>query len=121
MFDDFLRKRAQSLGATLINGLFMNMDLPSAGKASYTISYNDYDGGEKARTAPPPLPLSPVARRELSSFLVVPVHRPGQVRSAKPSCFHQACASSPCRILRRGADAAVRLRWAWPRRWRWTP
>ena len=47
MFDDFLRKRANSLGANLINGLFMSMDLPADDKSPYVIRYNDYDAGEQ--------------------------------------------------------------------------
>ena len=51
MFDDFLRRRAQSNGAALINGLFMSMDLPTSSTGSYTIQYNDYEAGEKVGVA----------------------------------------------------------------------
>jgi geranylgeranyl reductase len=51
VFDDFLRKRAASLGATLINGLFMGMDLPANDSSPYTIQYNDYDAGDKVGVA----------------------------------------------------------------------
>ena len=51
VFDDFLRKRAASLGATLINGLFMGMDLPANDSAPYVIQYNDYDAGDKVGLA----------------------------------------------------------------------
>ena len=51
VFDDFLRKRAASYGATVINGLFMGMDTPAGDEAQYTLSYNDYDAGEKVGVA----------------------------------------------------------------------
>jgi len=51
VFDDFLRRRAQSNGAALINGLFMSMDLPTSSTGSYTIQYNDYEAGEKVGVA----------------------------------------------------------------------
>ena len=61
MFDDFLRKRAASLGANLINGLFMGMDLPTSKDGSYVISYNDYASGENVRCAASSrCPLSPL-------------------------------------------------------------
>eukprot|EP00217_Crustomastix_stigmatica_P003958 CAMPEP_0183792036 /NCGR_PEP_ID=MMETSP0803_2-20130417/2289_1 /TAXON_ID=195967 /ORGANISM="Crustomastix stigmata, Strain CCMP3273" /LENGTH=462 /DNA_ID=CAMNT_0026036377 /DNA_START=53 /DNA_END=1441 /DNA_ORIENTATION=- len=46
VMDDFLRKRAQALGATLINGLFMKIS--ENGDGTYTLSYNDYEGDAKA-------------------------------------------------------------------------
>lgn len=49
MFDDFLRKRAESLGTKVINGLFMGMDLPTSSDKPYVISYNDYASGENVR------------------------------------------------------------------------
>jgi geranylgeranyl reductase len=43
VFDDYLRKRAASNGAQLINGLFMGMDMPTSDDKPYVIQYNDYD------------------------------------------------------------------------------
>lgn len=53
MFDDFLRKRAASLGTNIINGLFMGMDIPTSADKPYVIQYNDYASGENVRAAPP--------------------------------------------------------------------
>ena len=46
VLDDFLRQRAKSNGATLINGLFIGMTMPQAKGEPYVLSYNDYDGEE---------------------------------------------------------------------------
>lgn len=43
VFDDYLRKRAATNGAQLINGLFMGMDMPTSDDKPYVIQYNDYD------------------------------------------------------------------------------
>ncbi|KAK9116718.1 hypothetical protein Sjap_015665 [Stephania japonica] len=43
VLDSYLRERASSAGATLINGLFLHMDLPSSPTAPYTLHYNLYD------------------------------------------------------------------------------
>ena len=47
VMDDFLRKRAKSLGANLVNGLFMKLEDPGAGNVRITIHYNDR--GRRAR------------------------------------------------------------------------
>lgn len=80
MFDDFLRKRAASLGANLINGLFMGMDLPTTADGSYKIQYNDYASGENVRAWEKPLLFSSrkchiafhAARSEVSAFAPAP-------------------------------------------------
>ena len=46
VLDDFLRQRAKKNGATLINGLFMGMTLPTNKGESYVLTYNDYEGEE---------------------------------------------------------------------------
>jgi len=46
VMDDFLRKRSEALGATLLNGLFMKMTNNADG--TITLGYNDYSGGNKA-------------------------------------------------------------------------
>ena len=43
VMDDFLRKRAKSLGTNLVNGLFMKLDDPGQGNGPMTIHYNDYE------------------------------------------------------------------------------
>ncbi|CAL1157872.1 unnamed protein product [Cladocopium goreaui] len=43
VLDDFLRQRAKTNGATLINGLFMGMALPEKKGDSYVLTYNDYE------------------------------------------------------------------------------
>ena len=43
VMDDFLRKRAKSLGTNLVNGLFMKLDDPGQGNGPITIHYNDYE------------------------------------------------------------------------------
>jgi len=47
VMDDFLRKRANALGANLVNGLFMKLDDPGMGNGPITIHYNDYEGDSK--------------------------------------------------------------------------
>jgi geranylgeranyl reductase len=49
VFDDYLRNRAKGLGAQLINGLFMRMDV--AGDGPITIHYNSYEDGSKVGVA----------------------------------------------------------------------
>ena len=46
VMDDFLRKRAKSLGANLVNGLFMKLEDPGEGKP-IVINYNDYEADAK--------------------------------------------------------------------------
>lgn len=46
VMDDFLRRRAEALGANLVNGLFMKLD--DNGDGTYTLGYNDYEGDAKA-------------------------------------------------------------------------
>ena len=46
VLDDFLRQRAKTNGATLINGLFLGMTLPEKKGDSYVLTYNDYAGEE---------------------------------------------------------------------------
>lgn len=48
VFDDYLRKRAKTNGANLINGLFMRMDV--TGDEPITIHYNNYEDGSKVGT-----------------------------------------------------------------------
>jgi geranylgeranyl reductase len=45
VFDDYLRKRANGLGANLINGLYMRMD--QEGDGPITVHYNKYEEGSK--------------------------------------------------------------------------
>ncbi|KAL4430731.1 hypothetical protein ABPG75_005987 [Micractinium tetrahymenae] len=49
VFDDFLRKRADKLGANLVNGLFMGME-QSSSDGPITIRYNLYKEGDKVGT-----------------------------------------------------------------------
>jgi geranylgeranyl reductase len=46
VMDDFLRKRAKTLGANLVNGLFMKLEDPGEGKP-IVINYNDYEADAK--------------------------------------------------------------------------
>jgi len=46
VMDDFLRKRANESGCTLINGLFMSMTLPKSKDESYVLTYNDFAEGD---------------------------------------------------------------------------
>ena len=48
VLDDYLRKRATSLGASVINGLFMRMDV-AEGNGPITVHYNKYADGDKVR------------------------------------------------------------------------
>jgi geranylgeranyl reductase len=47
VMDDYLRKRAQSLGAHVVNGLMMRMEQPAGAEGPITIHYNSYEGGAK--------------------------------------------------------------------------
>ena len=47
VMDDFLRKRAKSLGTNLVNGLFMKLEDPGQGNGAITIHYNDYEADSK--------------------------------------------------------------------------
>jgi geranylgeranyl reductase len=49
VMDDFLRKRAASVGTNTINGLFMKLEDPGVGNGPITISYNDYAAGAYTR------------------------------------------------------------------------
>jgi len=47
VMDDFLRRRAETLGATMVNGLMMSLDKPTTKDGMYTLHYNDYSTGSK--------------------------------------------------------------------------
>lgn len=49
VFDDYLRNRAKSLGANLINGLAMRLDYDGA-DGPITVHYNNYEDGSKVGT-----------------------------------------------------------------------
>ncbi|XP_042498439.1 geranylgeranyl diphosphate reductase, chloroplastic [Macadamia integrifolia] len=44
VLDAYLRDRAAKAGATVINGLFLKMDLPGDANSPYVLHYNAYDG-----------------------------------------------------------------------------
>lgn len=44
VLDAFLRERAAEKGATVINGLFLKMDMPKDGESPYVLHYTEYDG-----------------------------------------------------------------------------
>ncbi|XP_010539971.1 PREDICTED: geranylgeranyl diphosphate reductase, chloroplastic [Tarenaya hassleriana] len=44
VLDSFLRERAEKSGATVINGLFLKMDLPENWDSPYVLHYTEYDG-----------------------------------------------------------------------------
>ena len=47
VLDSFLRNRAESYGAKVINGLFLRMDVPKDANSPYVIHYSDYAGDSK--------------------------------------------------------------------------
>ena len=51
VLDDFLRKRAESLGATVLNGLFLRLDMPSSDDDPYRLHYTLYKEGSAAGEA----------------------------------------------------------------------
>jgi hypothetical protein len=51
VFDDYLRKRAKSLGANIVNGLMMKMEMPQGAEGPIMIQYNSYEGNSKVRAA----------------------------------------------------------------------
>uniref|UniRef100_A0A0D6R0H4 Geranylgeranyl diphosphate reductase, chloroplastic n=1 Tax=Araucaria cunninghamii TaxID=56994 RepID=A0A0D6R0H4_ARACU len=44
VLDNYLRERAAKNGATVINGLFLKMDIPKDSESPYVLHYNSYDG-----------------------------------------------------------------------------
>ncbi|XP_068637544.1 geranylgeranyl diphosphate reductase, chloroplastic-like [Aristolochia californica] len=44
VLDSYLRERASTCGANVINGLFLKMDVPGEADAPYTVYYTAYDG-----------------------------------------------------------------------------
>ncbi|CAH8334537.1 unnamed protein product [Eruca vesicaria subsp. sativa] len=44
VLDQYLRERAEKSGATVINGLFLKMDLPESWDTPYVLHYTEYDG-----------------------------------------------------------------------------
>ncbi|CAH8355824.1 unnamed protein product [Eruca vesicaria subsp. sativa] len=44
VLDQYLRERAEKSGATVINGLFLKMDLPEDWDSPYVLHYTEYDG-----------------------------------------------------------------------------
>ena len=46
VMDDYLRKRAEGLGAKLVNGLLLRMEQPEGPQGPITIHYNDYAAGD---------------------------------------------------------------------------
>lgn len=44
VLDSYLRNRAADSGATVINGLFLKMDIPKDKTSPYTLTYTSYDG-----------------------------------------------------------------------------
>eukprot|EP00250_Pteridium_aquilinum_P024333 c28934_g1_i1 orf=262-1707(+) len=47
VLDSYLRERAGSYGANVINGLFLGMDLPKDKESPYVLKYTRYDGASK--------------------------------------------------------------------------
>lgn len=47
VLDSFLRNRAASYGANLINGLFLRMESPKDKDSPYVLHYSDYAGDSK--------------------------------------------------------------------------
>ncbi|KAF3786787.1 Geranylgeranyl diphosphate reductase [Nymphaea thermarum] len=50
ILDAFLRGRAAQKGATVMNGLFLELEQPEFGDAPYIVHYNHYDGTEGVGT-----------------------------------------------------------------------
>uniref|UniRef100_M4DHD1 Geranylgeranyl diphosphate reductase, chloroplastic n=1 Tax=Brassica campestris TaxID=3711 RepID=M4DHD1_BRACM len=48
VLDQYLRERAEKSGATVINGLFLKMDLPENWDSPYVLHYTEYDGKTEA-------------------------------------------------------------------------
>ncbi|KAG6545365.1 hypothetical protein Mapa_013214 [Marchantia paleacea] len=51
VLDSYLRDRAKSYGANVINGLFLKMDIPKDENSPYVLHYNDYSDGSKVGVA----------------------------------------------------------------------
>jgi geranylgeranyl reductase len=50
VLDSFLRERAQKNGATIINGLFLRMEVPKDDNSPYKLHYTNFDGTSKLGT-----------------------------------------------------------------------
>ncbi|XP_024361266.1 geranylgeranyl diphosphate reductase, chloroplastic [Physcomitrium patens] len=50
VLDSFLRERAQKNGATIINGLFLRMEVPKDNDSPYKLHYTNFDGSSKVGT-----------------------------------------------------------------------
>ena len=46
VMDDHLRKRAEGLGAKLVNGLLLRMEQPEGPQGPITVHFNDYEAGD---------------------------------------------------------------------------
>lgn len=51
VLDSYLRERAQSYGANIINGLFLGMEMPADNESPYLLRYNLFDGVSKVGVA----------------------------------------------------------------------
>merc|ERR1719199_1730435 len=47
VMDDFMRRRANAMGATMVNGLMMGLEKPTTKDGMYVLNYNDYSDGSK--------------------------------------------------------------------------
>lgn len=50
VLDSFLRERAEKNGATIINGLFLRMEIPKDNDSPYKLHYTNFDGTSKLGT-----------------------------------------------------------------------
>ncbi len=50
VLDSFLRERAEKNGATIINGLFLRMEVPKDEESPYILHYTKFDGASKMGT-----------------------------------------------------------------------
>eukprot|EP00897_Mesotaenium_endlicherianum_P005782 jgi/Mesen1/5231/ME000026S04542 len=50
VLDGFLRSRAEKYGTTVINGLFLRMEIPGDNESPYVLHYTDYAGDSKVGT-----------------------------------------------------------------------
>ena len=50
VMDDYLRKRAEQKGASLVNGLLLRLEQPEGGSGPITVHYNNYADGGKVGT-----------------------------------------------------------------------
>ena len=76
VMDDFLRKRAEGLGAKLVNGLLLRLEQPEGPQGKIVVHYNDYAAGDGKVGKPSSMEVDMVRGSILSFSFVFERARP---------------------------------------------